>query len=85
MNWPLQCDKESMRELTRTPIGPDVPDLVLEAIQGGVGLEVTCGGQVCRVADPESALALLVETFEWTPESKPSAKPEQRPPTERTD
>jgi hypothetical protein len=74
MNWPLQCDKDSIRELTRTPIGADVPDLVLEAIEGGVGLEVTCGGQVCRVTDPESALALLVETFEWTPESEARGK-----------
>jgi hypothetical protein len=59
-----------MRELTRSPIGPDVPDLVLEAIEGGVGLEVTCGGQVCRINDPESALALLVETFEWNPQEE---------------
>jgi hypothetical protein len=47
-------------------MGADVPELMLDAIDGGVTLEVTSNGTSRRVADRDAALALLSETFGYS-------------------
>jgi hypothetical protein len=63
MKWCIQCDEASLRDVLGTPMGPDVPELILDAIEGGVTIEVTSDGKSRRVTDRDSALALLSERF----------------------
>jgi hypothetical protein len=47
-------------------MGPEVPALMLDAIDGGVVIEITSNGKSHRVTDRDEALALLSETFGCT-------------------
>lgn len=67
MNWCLQCDEASLRDVISTPMGPEVAELVLDAVEGGVVIEVMAGGKARRAEDHESALALL-KSFQLTSE-----------------
>lgn len=62
VKWCIQCDEASLRDVLRTSMGPEVPELMLDAVKGGVTIEVTSNGKSRRVTDRDSALALLSET-----------------------
>ena len=62
VKWCIQCDEASLRDVLRTSLGPEVPELMLDAINGGVVIEVTSNGRSRRVTDRNSVMALLSET-----------------------
>jgi hypothetical protein len=68
VKWALQCDEGSLRDVFHS-LGGEAADLMLDAVEGGVVIEVTSGGNPRKVADRESALALLREKFGWPPDA----------------
>jgi len=66
VKWCIQCDEASLWDVIHTPMGPEVPELMLDAIDGGVTIEVISNGKSRRVTDRDAALALLSETFGYS-------------------
>jgi hypothetical protein len=66
MKWSLQCDEASLRDVFRS-LGGEAADLMLDAVDGGVRIEVTSGMNSRAITDRATALALLEEKFGWTP------------------
>jgi hypothetical protein len=48
-------------------MGPDVPELMFDAVEGGVVIEVVTDGKARRAEDHDSALALL-RSLELSPQ-----------------
>lgn len=63
----MQFDEGSLRDVLGTTLGPHVPELMLDALEGGVVMEVTLKGQTHHITDPKAAMALLNETIERAP------------------
>jgi hypothetical protein len=66
MKWSLQCDEASLRDVFRS-LGGEAAHLMLDAVEGGVRIEVKSGMNSRQITDRAAALALLEEKFGWTP------------------
>jgi hypothetical protein len=66
MKWSLQCDEASLRDVFRS-LGGEAAHLMLDAVEGGVRIQVTSGTNSRQITDRATALALLAEKFGWTP------------------
>jgi hypothetical protein len=65
MKWRMQCDEDSLRAVARGGLGLQFAELMLDAIDGGVVIEVVNERGARRVTDREGALALLAEVCPW--------------------
>jgi hypothetical protein len=67
VKWSLKCDEASLRDVFQS-LGGEAGNLMLDAVEGGVVVEVTSGSKAETVTDREAVLKLLRKAVGWSPE-----------------